>query len=148
MWGETKKDTENTTNIVQREHLCTPDHSCPLQGNPADFLLFWKSLWDKDVGCDVVFEECIVSQRGACPSPWRQRNKAILNSGQKRPADAGCAVMSANGRPFNTYLFWGSRSHRPKTEAYVMTIRSPPPSLPICLPLWVLLGRVQRALQD
>lgn len=53
-------------------------------------------------------------------------------------------VMSVNARPFNTYLFWGSRSHRSKTEAYVMTVRSPPPSRP----LWVLLGRVQRALLE
>lgn len=36
-------------------------------------------------------------------------------------------VMSVNARPFNTYLFWGSRSHRSKTEAYVMTVRSPLP---------------------
>lgn len=45
-------------------------------------------------------------------------------------SEAACgrryAVMSVNTRPFNTYLFWGSRSHRPKTEAYVMTVCSPP----------------------
>lgn len=28
-------------------------------------------------------------------------------------------VMSINTQAFNTYLFWGSRSHRPKREAYV-----------------------------
>lgn len=39
------------------------------------------------------------------------------------------AVMSVNTRPFNTYLFWGSRSRRTKTEASVLTVCSLPPSL-------------------
>lgn len=38
----------------------------------------------------------------------------------------GCIVMSMNTQSFNTYLFWGSRSHRPKKETYVMTVCPPP----------------------
>lgn len=31
-------------------------------------------------------------------------------------------VMSTNTQAFNTYLFWGSGSHRPKREAYVKIV--------------------------
>lgn len=78
---------------------------------------------------DIVKAERVLLLGGSDPRlfPTRPGSKA-----------ARYAVMSVNSRPFNTYLFlhtylfWGSRSRRPKTEASVLTVCSlpPPRSLP------------------
>lgn len=67
----------NTTPAVNAVH--SGSFLSFLQGNPADFLLLWKSLRSKDVGCDVVFEKCRIQsasfsleaaiQGYSCPGP-------------------------------------------------------------------------------
>ena len=53
---------------------------CPLQEYFLPiFSYFGKSLWDKDMGGDVMTEECIMSPHTVCPSPWRQHTRTILN---------------------------------------------------------------------
>lgn len=61
MWGGANKDTETITNTTPDVNIHTLQIIFVLYREIQQILLFWKSLWDKDMGCDVVFEKCRIS---------------------------------------------------------------------------------------